>query len=391
MYKSHAFEGLGNKKFILALLAFALIMAAAIGVASVANVAGAVPGAETAQDAQAEIDARAQEAMAAAADAAEPTEEEIAAATAAAEAAVTPDGFAPVQAMWIVLFDDAENGRTTVSLQGAIDPYTPLPAKVKFYFADDYVLESAEQVDFDSGDVIGDISHDSAPSESEDFENLTTYTLELTEGHVFNVGFSIPVQLFATEAQMGDSPLASFSFVPADDLYGLVVGFVSPSPDLVGAGGQEQVQLIGETEEGEVYGIVRENVAAGELQEYLIAFGSRADRDAALAAAAEAEAASVETTPSAFAWFTTPTGMTITGVVLVLVIAAGLAVWLGLRGRGAVVEGDDGDDDGASWGADGDWSGNPTAEGTTTIAADEASPKSAGNWGGDGHWSGDDK
>jgi len=288
---------------IVVLLAFALVLLGSIGIGH------ALPGAED--------EAEAEERLAAGEGPPALTEE--------GEAA-DPDRIAPFQAMWIILFEDAEEGRTTASIQGVIDPYTPLPATVHFHFAEDYELGSLEQVDFHTGDVLGDLDYTRAPSDLEDFENLATFTFTLTEGHVFYAGLSIPLPLFDTEMEMGDSPLVSFNFVPPNDLYGLVVGFVAPSPDHVGAGGQEDVVLVGETDEGEVYGIVREDVPGGELQEYLIAFGSREARDAALAEAAAAAAAEGEGEAGPFAWFTTPMGMIITGASIVIIVAVVLII-----------------------------------------------------------------
>jgi len=304
-----------------------LLIAIAIMVLSAGASADAVPGAETREDAFAELAARQ-------AAGEEMTDEELealeTARAAEAVAVITAEGIAPLQAMWIYLFEDAgadaEEPRTTVTVTGGIDPYTPLPAKVMFHFADDYRLSMLEQLDFDTGEPLGELEYTSGPSSLEDFGNLTTYTFTLTEGHIFSAGFEIPLYLFDPEMRMGDSPLASFSFVPPNDLDGLVVGFVSPSPDLVGAGGQDPVQLVGETEEGEIYAVIREAVPGGELQEYLVAFGSRDARDAALAAAE----GSIEETPTAMSratdWLSSPTGLIIVGSALVLLIAVVLIV-----------------------------------------------------------------
>ena len=316
-----------------------------LAVLSAGSTGLAVPGAETREDAFAELAARQAEGQ-------ELSEEELesleAARAAEAVKAITAEGIAPIQAIWIYLFedagDDAEEPRTTITMTGAIDPYTPLPAKVMFYFAEDFQLNMLEQADFDTGESLGDLEYVSGPTAHEDFENLTTYTFELTEGHVFNAGLEISLPLFDTEAMpIGDSPMGSFSFVPPNDLYGLVVGFVAPSEDRVGvSAGEESTVLLGETEEGEIYGIVRENVPGDELQEYLIAFGSREARDAALAAAT-AEG-SIEGTPTAVdnavAWLSSPFGMIVAGSILVLAIAGTLIVVLWRRNN-AVVNFDD--------------------------------------------------
>ena len=135
--------------------------------------------------------------------------------------------------------------------------------------------------------------------------------------------------------EMGDNPLAMFTFVAPNDLEMLGVGFVAPSVEHVGAG--RDVVFIAETDEGEVYGIIRENVPGGELQEFVIAFGSREARDAALAEAMGSE----EATPTALDWFTTPTGMVIVGSTVVLLVAVALFVVVMRRGQGVDVEGDD--------------------------------------------------
>jgi len=317
-------------RFFVAFFAFAVFAAGAL-----AGVAGAMPGLDEDSDAQETLD------------------RVLAEAGGITVTPTAPEGYAPVQAMQIILWEDTAAGRTTATVRGTIDPYTPLPAQVRFYFQNEYVLGDMQQVDFDTGEIIGPIEYTTIVGENEDFENLTTYVVELTEGTVFSAGFSIDTLLFAEESQMGDSPLATFNFVPPNDLFGLVVGFVSPSEDRVGAGGQEDVVLIGETDEGEVYGVVRENVPGGEVQDYLIAFGSREARDAALAAAAEAAeaAASEEATPTAWGravnWATTPLGLVLIGAGVVLVAAVAVIVVLALRRRGDgadvdVVEGDGG-------------------------------------------------
>jgi len=314
---------------------FAVLLVGICALLVTGSVAIAVPGAETSEDAFAELSERQ-------AAGTEMSEEELAALETAraaeAVAALTAEGIAPLQAMWVYLFEeagvDAEHPRSTATVTGAIDPYTPLPAKVMFHFGDGYELSMLEQLDFNTGESLGELEYASGPSTLENFENLTTYTFTLTDGHMFNAGFEIPLALFDPEMTMGDSPLAAFSFVPPNDLSGLIVGIVAPSPDLVGAGGQEAVHLIGETDEGEIYGIVRENVPGEELQEYLIAFGSREARDAALAAA-DADVPE-EATPTAMGrmgdWLLSPTGIISAGSVLVLLIVIVLAVIL-VRGQ----------------------------------------------------------
>ncbi|MCL2437899.1 MAG: hypothetical protein FWC99_02245 [Coriobacteriia bacterium] len=301
---------------------FSLILS--LGLFAAINVGYALPGAETAEDAAAELSDRSEEEIDALA------EEQAEARTAAAIEAAA-GGTAPIQAVWIYLMEEAEEERIAVTLVGSIDPYTPLPAQVKFYFIEDFELGVLEELDFDTRELLNGLEYEATPSELEEFENLTTYSFTLTEGHTFSANFAMDAVLFDTESEMGDAPLASFTFVPPNDLYGLVVGFVSPSPDRVGAGGQEEVVLLADTEDGEIYGIVRENVPGGVLQEYLIAFGSREARDAALAEAAAAAEISQETTPSAMAWFTTPTGLIIMGSTLVLLAATTLIVVLIVR------------------------------------------------------------
>lgn len=264
---------------------------------------------------------------------------------------------AAIQAMQIILWEDYEQERTTITVRGAIDPYTPLPAEVSFYFVEDYELGLLEQVNFDTGEMAGEISHRTSDSDLEDFENLTKYSFILTEHHAFSAGLSIGVSFFDFEEAMGGLPIASFTFVPPNDLYGLVIGFVSPDYELVGAG--TDIVLIGETDEGEVYGVIREDVPGGELQEFVVAFGLRETRDAALAAAAEA---SEETTPTALDWFTTPTGMIIAGGTVVLVIAIAFIAVLILRQKKTGA--DDGDDDGSDIVEDEDVDSSEGSEGS---------------------------
>ena len=330
-------------RLFMALLAFMLVIFAA---GAFVGISGAMPGLEEDEDAQETLDRVLTEAGG------------------ITVIPTAPEGYAAVQVMQIILWEDSEAERTTATLRGTVDPYTPLPAKVRFYFQSDYVLGDMQQVDFDTGEIIGPANYEAAPDENLDFTNLTAYTVELTEGTVFSAGFSLDALLFAEDAQMGDSPLASFNFVPPNDLYGLIVGFVSPSPDRVGAGGQEDVVLIGETEEGEVYGIVRENVPGGEVQDYLVAFGSREARDAALAEAAAAAAASEEPTPTAMSraadWATSPLGLVLIGASVVLIASVAVIVVLALRKRGADWDDSldvDGTDDGVypaddAWGDD---------------------------------------
>jgi hypothetical protein len=250
----------------------------------------------------------------------------------------------PIDAMNILVWEDTENERTTATVFGFIDLDAPLPAEVSFYFVEDYELSLLDQLPADTTMVIEQnaLEYTVVPSNLEDFENLSKYSFTLTEGHVFVAGFSIGVSLFEFEEAMGGLPIASFSFVPPNDLSELGIGFVSPDFALVGAG--SDVVFIGEADEGEIYGIVRENVPGGELQEVVVAFGTRESRDAALA---EAAGLSQEATPTALDWFSTPTGITIAiGTVALLIIAALFAV-LVLRQKKTTGEdsSDEGDDD----------------------------------------------
>ena len=325
----------------------AILLIAAFALFATSNAAVAVPGAETREDAFAELAER----QAAGEELSEEELEGLVAARAAeAVTAITAEGVAPLQAIGIYLFEaageDTDEPRTTATLVGFIDPYTPLPVQVMFHFTDGFSLQTLEELDFDTRESLGELEYASGPSDLEDFENLTTYAFTLTEGHVFNAGFEIPLPLFGHDAMMGeDAALATFSFVPPNDLYGLEVGFISPSPDLVGAGGQEErVVLLFETEDGEeVYGIIRENVPGGELQDYIIAFASRASRDAALAGADSEDGGS-----GVLDWLTSPEGMIITGAVVVAIVAAGLIIVVVSRQKNAGDAGDiddEGDDD----------------------------------------------
>ena len=249
--------------------------------------------------------------------------------------------YAPVEMLNIILWEDSENERTTATVFGFVNPELELPVEVKFYFVEDYELSLLDQLPDDTTMVVEQnaLEFRSSPAELDAFENLTKYSFTLTEGHSFVAGFSINLPLFDIEMEMGDNPLAMFTFVPPNDLIELGVGFVSPSFEHVGAG--TDVLFIGETDEGEIYGIIRQNVPGGELQEFVIAFGSRESRDAAIAAAMGSE----EATPTALDWFTTPVGMVAVGSTVVLLVAVALFVVVMRRGKGAVVEGDDDLDD----------------------------------------------
>ena len=247
--------------------------------------------------------------------------------------------YVPIETMNILLWEDGENERTTVTVFGFVDPELELPVEVKFYFVEDYELSLLDQMPNDTTIIVEQnaLEYSSSPADLDDFENLTKYSFTLTEGHSFVAGFSIGLPLFEIEMEMGDSPLAMFTFVAPNDLEVLGVGFVSPSFERVGAG--TDVIFIGETDEGEIYGIIREDVPGGELQEFVIAFGSREARDAALAAAAGPE----EAAPTVLDWFTTPVGMVAVGSVVVLLVAVVLFVVVMRRSKGVVVEGDDDD------------------------------------------------
>jgi len=117
---------------------------------------------------------------------------------------------------------------------------------------------------------------------------------------------------------------------------------VSPDFELVGAG--RDIVFIGEADEGEIYGVVRQDVPGGELQEVVVAFASRESRDAQLAAAMTSE----EATPTAMDWFTTPVGMVTVGSAVVLLVAVALFIVVMRRNKDVVVEDDDdfdGEDD----------------------------------------------
>jgi len=245
--------------------------------------------------------------------------------------------YTPFEVINVLLWEDGENERSTATVFGFVDPELELPVDVKFYFVEDYDLNLLDQMPADTSIIVEQnaLEYSAEPANLEGFENLTKYSFTLTEGHVFIAGFSIPSPLFDIEQQMGSSPLAMFTFVPPNDLAELGVGFVAPSPEFVGAG--PDTVFIGEADEGEIYGIIRENVPGGELQEFVIAFGSRESRDAQLAIAMASE----EATPTALDWFTTTTGMVITGSAVVLLVAIALFIVVMRRNKEAVVEGDD--------------------------------------------------
>ena len=271
--------------------------------------------------------------------------------------------YVPIEAVNILIWEDTENERTTVTLFGFIDPDTPLPAEVSFYFVEDYELNLLDQLPNDVTMVVEQnaLEYTAEPSEREDFENLTRYSFELTEGHVFVAGFDIDVSLFEFEEAMGGLPIATFTFVPPNDLLELGIGFVSPDFELVGAG--RDVVFIGESDEGEIYGVVRQDVPRGELQEVVVAFATRESRDAQLAAAAEA---SEEATPTAMDWLTTPVGMVTVGSAVVLLIAVALFIVIMRRNKGVAVE-DGNDFDDESELAEQDFEDEELDEGADTI------------------------
>ena len=249
-------------------------------------------------------------------------------AASAAQATTTP-----IEAMNILIWEDTENERTTVTVFGFIGVDAPLPAEISFYFVEDYNLNLLDQLPADTTMVTEQnaLEYTAQPSGREDFENLTRYSFILTEGHVFVAGFDIGVSLFEFEEAMGGLPIASFTFVPPNDLLELGIGFVSPDFELVGAG--SEVVFIGEADEGEIYGIVRRDVPEGELQEVVVAFGTRESRDAALAEAAEE---SQGANSAVLDWFSTPTGMVMTGSAAVLLLAVAAFIVLMRRNKGAV-------------------------------------------------------
>jgi hypothetical protein len=341
-------------------LAFGLFLILCIA----AGAAHALPGSETAEDAVAGIAERSEAQIDAL------VEEQTEARRVAAAEAIS-DGNAPIQAMWIYLMENREEGRSTITVYGAIDPYTPLPAQVSFHFIEEFDVSMIEETSFETGEPLGEIDFSYRASDLAEFENLVTYTFTLTEDHSFVAGFSIEAALFDTETEMGDAPLASFAFVPPNDLQGLVVGFVAPSPEHVGAGGREDVILLADTEDGEIYGIVREDVPGGTLQEYLIAFGSRESRDAALAEAAAAEAASAEATPGISDWITSPTGLISIGSALIFLVTVALIIILLTRQQ----KGSDDDDDSSDDNDDADSDGDEDEDGSEDSSEEEAADK----------------
>jgi len=242
--------------------------------------------------------------------------------------------YTPFEVINILLWEDGENERTTATVFGFVDPELELPVEVKFYFVEGYDLNLLDQMPADNSIVVEQnaLEYTAEPANLDNFENLTKYSFTLSEGHVFVAGFSIPAPLFDIEQQMGNNPLAMFTFVPPNDLAELGVGFIAPSPDFVGAG--PDTVFIGEADEGEIYGIIRENVSGGVLQEFVIAFGSRESRDAQLAALMASE----EATPTVMDWFTTPVGMVTVGSTAVLLVAVALFIVLMRRNKAVVAE-----------------------------------------------------
>jgi hypothetical protein len=198
---------------------------------------------------------------------------------------------------------------------GILKEDAKLPATTTFSFPATFKLQMMKEIDITTGEQIKDAQH-----KEKDSEGSLDYTVTLSEGRGFVAGFELEGSIY-DRSQMGGAPLASLMFVPPSDLAQLSVGFLAPSKEFVGAG--TDVELLGESAEGEVYGIVRANVKKGERQTFVVAFGSRAERDAALAAKdAESQAASEAARQSTvLGWLTTPAGLIVSVTALIIALA----------------------------------------------------------------------
>ena len=230
----------------------------------------------------------------------------------------------PLGQMSVIGAEDPEKERSTVTIYGFIDPETPLPATVQFSFVSSFTLESLHELDDKSGDRGKQLEY----TATETSEISTTYTLTLETNHSFFAGFAIGEPIFDRESQMGGSaPLASLMIMPPNDLSLLIVGFVAPSKDFVGAG--TDVILLDEDDTGaEIYGMVFENVKKGEMKNVVVAFASREKRDAALEeASAEASAAAEAARQQTLLYkLTRPLALITMGAIVILAIAV-FAMW----------------------------------------------------------------
>lgn len=239
---------------------------------------------------------------------------------------ITASGFAleaNLQHMQIILLNLENTDKTTVTVNGVISEDIALPATVRFSLPNGFVF--AEVVEFDTvtGDRLSDASYSADVS-----ENSTVYLVTLSEGHGFTAGFDLDGSVFEQADEMAGVYLASFMFMPSEDLESLTIGFVAPNREYIGAG--TDVIFLGEADDGEVYGIIREDVKKGEMQDFVIAFTLRSNRDAALAeqAAAEAAAAELAKQQTFGYWITSPTGLITIGLSSALIISFGAFILL---------------------------------------------------------------
>jgi hypothetical protein len=226
--------------------------------------------------------------------------------------------YTPLQFVDMIALEDLPANRSTLTVYGSIAEDASLPASIRFSLPSTFDIKMLKSFDMETGKQGDDLEYTTAASDN---EIGTEYSISLTAQRTFIAGFEIEGTMYDRTTQMGDSPIASMMFIPPNDLERLVVGFVAPSVDYIGAG--SDVVFLGETADGEVYGIVRENVKADEVESFAVAFALRADRDDALAAAAEAEAAAAEAARQATwgYWFTTPAGMVVVGATLALLLS----------------------------------------------------------------------
>gem|GEM_PF-2877112 len=232
----------------------------------------------------------------------------------------------------IFLMEIPEENRSTLTVYGLVDPEeVELPVTVSFGFLEMFEFKQLAEMGFETGQMLGDIEFDSTEVITADDGSEVIYTLTLTEGHGFFAGFEIDSLLYDRSTEMGDMPMAYFIYLPLTDLPVLTVGFISPSPELIGAGAD--VELLAQLEDGELYGITRFDVSPDEPQEFTVAFASRASRDAALAAAAEAERLADDPWYQIRTWIASPIGIATVGLSIAVLAGITMVVVLMLNQR----------------------------------------------------------
>jgi len=244
----------------------------------------------------------------------------------------------PINAMEIFLWEDHMNMRSTITVYGMLNPEeAELPVTVNFGFLEGFEFKTLLHIDVETGESLSEIEPETSTQEFEE-ATIVNYTFTLTESYVFFAGFEVAGGIFDWETEMGDSPLAHFAYLPPNDLDWLTVGFISPSPALIGAGAD--VEFLEIMEQGELYGITRFDVPEGELQDFVVAFGSRAARDAAIEAAIAEEEAAAEAQRLAedhwyrfTVWATSPVGLVVLGTAVVVLSIVAVVIVLVLKQR----------------------------------------------------------